>query len=371
MISKACLVGSYQRKLEELARLPDVTLTVVVPPYWRDERGVIRLEQAHTQGYELVVEPMAFNGHFHAHFYPRLARQFERARPEVVHMDEEPYNLATLQAVWLARRAGARSLFFTWQNIRRRYPPPFSWIEHYTLRHAAFAIAGNADAVAVLRDKGYHGQVRVIPQFGVDPDLFSPGEEQRSGDAFTVGYAGRLVVEKGVGDLIRALSGLDDPWRLRIVGSGPLRQSLEDEAQALGVAGRVSFEEWVASTEMPTRLRRLDALVLPSQTRPNWKEQFGRALVEAMACGVPVVGSDCGEIPHVIGEAGLVFPEGDVEALRGHLARLMRDLSLRADLARRGRDRVLAHYTQAQVAAQTHAVYQEVLDPMSLTRSEW
>ena len=360
MISKACLVGSYQRKLEELARLPGVTLTVVVPPCWRDERGVIPLERAHTQGYELVVEPIAFNGHFHVHFYPRLACQFKRVRPDIVHIDEEPYNLATAQAMWLARRVDARPLFFTWQNLLRRYPPPFRWIERYTLRHAAFAIAGNADAVAVLRAKGYSGPVRVIPQFGVDPELFSPGEEESTRETFTVGYVGRLVAEKGVDDLIRALAGLSGSWRLWIVGSGPLRQTLEAEARALGAGERVSFEERVPSTEIPAHLQQLDVLVLPSRTRPNWKEQFGRALVEAMSCGVAVVGSDSGEIPRVIGEAGLVFPEGDVEALRGCLARLMNDPSLRAELARRGRARVLAHYTQAQVAAQTYAVYQEL-----------
>ena len=363
MISKAGLVGSYQCKLEELARLPEMELTVVVPPFWRDERGVIHLERAHTHGYELVVEPMAFNGHFHVHFYPRLARQFERVRPQVVHIDEEPYNLATAQATWLARRAGAHPLLFTWQNILRRYPPPFSWIERYTLRRAAFAITGNADAVSVLRAKGYHGPVRVIPQFGVDPELFSPGEEGKTGDTFTVGYLGRLVAEKGVDDLIRAMAGLSGPWRLRIVGSGPLRRALESEAQVLGVGERVSFEEQVPSTEVPAHLRRLDVLVLPSRTRPNWKEQFGRVLVEAMSCGVAVVGSDCGEIPRVIGEAGLVFPEGDVQALHNCLARLLRDPSLRAELGRRGRARVLAYYTQAQIAAQTCAVYQEILNP--------
>lgn len=361
MVSKACLVGSYQRKLEELARLPSVQLTVVVPPYWRDERGVIRLERAHTQGYELVVEPMAFNGHFHVHFYPRLARQFRRVRPHLVHIDEEPYNVATAQAMGLARSFGARPLFFTWQNLLRRYPPPFSWIEQYNLRRAAFAIAGNSDAVTVLRAKGYRGPVRVIPQFGVDPEMFSPGDGGESGDNFTVGYVGRLVAEKGVDDLLRALAGLDGPWRLCVLGSGPLRPSLEAEARALHVARRVSLEEQVPSTEVPARLRRLDVLVLPSKTQANWKEQFGRVLVEAMSCGVAVIGSDCGEIPRVIGDAGLVFPEGDVEALRQCLARLMHDPSLRRELGRRGRARVLAHYTQAQIAAQTYAVYEEML----------
>jgi glycosyltransferase involved in cell wall biosynthesis len=112
---------------------------------------------------------------------------------------------------------------------------------------------------------------------------------------------------------------------------------------------------------MPTYYHQLDALVLPSRTRPNWKEQFGRVLVEAMACGVPVIGSDSGEIPYVIGDAGLIFPEGQIEILRAHLSRLLADPDLRADLTRRGRERVLDRFTQAQVANQTYQVYRALL----------
>ena len=108
---------------------------------------------------------------------------------------------------------------------------------------------------------------------------------------------------------------------------------------------------------MPQRLRELDALVLPARTQANWREQFGRVLVEAMACGVPVVGSTCGEIPGVIGDAGLVVPEGDVAALADALRRLRDDHQLRADLGGRGRARVLEHFTHAHVAQATVQVY--------------
>jgi glycosyltransferase involved in cell wall biosynthesis len=172
---------------------------------------------------------------------------------------------------------------------------------------------------------------------------------------------GRLVEEKGVDLLLEALAGLEGMWRAYVLGSGPANGALQAQAQRLGLADRVSFDGWIPSAQMPAYYRQLDVLVLPSRTRPNWKEQFGRALVEAMACGVPVVGSDCGEIPNVIGDAGLIFPEGQVAALREHLAQLLHDLDLRADLARRGRERVLERYTQAQVAAQTYEVYRAVL----------
>jgi len=361
MLSKACIVGAYQKKLEELARFPDIDLTVVVPPYWRDERGVTHLERQHTAGYDLVVEPMAFNGNFHLHFYPGLGKQIHRVQPDLVHIDEEPYNLATAHSLWLARRAGAKTLFFSWQNILRRYPLPFRLLERYVLDRADYGIAGSQESAGVWRAKGYQGPLVVIPQFGVDPKVFTPGGPRAIGGGFVVGYVGRLVEEKGVDLLLEALVGLEGMWRAYVQGSGPARESLQAQARDLCLAGSVTFDDWIPSAQMPGYYRQLDAVVVPSRTRPNWKEQFGRVLVEAMACGVPVVGSNSGEIPNVIGDAGLVFPEGDVDELRAHLARLLRDLDLRAELAQRGRERLLAHYTQAQVAAETRQVYQKAL----------
>lgn len=360
MVSKACIVGAYQKKLEELARLPEIKLTVVVPPYWRDERGRMELERQYTEGYELVVERMALNGYFHLHFYPRLGRQIQRVQPDLVHIDEEPYNLSTSHALWLARRAGARSLFFSWQNILRNYPPPFSWLERYVLNQTDYAIAGNQESRQVWQAKGYHGRIAVIPQFGVDPEIYFPASRP-SGRGFIVGYVGRLVEEKGVDLLLEALAGLQGTWRAYVLGSGPAREALQTQARDLGLAHRVTFDAWIPSDQMPAYYRQLDALVVPSRTRPNWKEQFGRVLVEAMASGVPVVGSDSGEIPHVIGDAGLIFPEDSVDVLRAHLARLLGNPELRVDLVRRGRERVLARFTQAQIAAQTYQIYRTVM----------
>jgi glycosyltransferase involved in cell wall biosynthesis len=111
---------------------------------------------------------------------------------------------------------------------------------------------------------------------------------------------------------------------------------------------------------MPDRLQQWDVLVLPSLTRSNWKEQFGRILVEAMACQVPVVASNSGEIPNVVGDAGLLVPEGDPGALRDGVAALLDEPARRLALGQAGRARVLARYTHRRIAEQTAQVYCQV-----------
>lgn len=362
ILSKALLVGAYQRKAEEIARQPDVELTVLVPPSWRDVGRVTRLERAFTTGYELKAIPLAFNGHFHYHFYPTLGRELARLRPDVLHVDEEPYNLATYLAYRQGGQVGAKRLFFTWQNIYKRLPPPVSWMERWVLRHSDAAIAGVADAADVLRRKGYRGPAPVIPQLGVDPDIFRPAES-RPARPFTFGYYGRLIESKGLLDLLDACRGLDGDWRLLLVGEGPLAAELRARIPAFGLAERVELRPPVPSTAVPELLHELDAVVLASRTTATWKEQFGRTLPESMASGVVPIGSNSGEIPRVIGDGGLIFPEGDVEALRGAMARVMNDGAQRAELAMKARARVLATYTQAQVARQTCELYRFLVNP--------
>ena len=148
---------------------------------------------------------------------------------------------------------------------------------------------------------------------------------------------------------------------MHVLGTGPQEGKARRRAAELGLAERIIWERGVPSTLIPERLRTFTMLVQPSLTRRNWKEQFGRAMMEAMACGVAVVGSTSAEIPNVIGDAGLVVPEGDATALREAMARLLADRQLREEFGRRGRLRVLDCYTNERIAAQTVGVYSAAL----------
>ncbi|NIP58378.1 MAG: glycosyltransferase [Gemmatimonadetes bacterium] len=221
----------------------------------------------------------------------------------------------------------------------------------------------------MLRDTGYRGPLAVIPQFGIDPERFRPDEGARTRtrkklglgcDDFVVGFAGRLVPEKGVEALLDAASATEGTTVV-FIGEGPLREALESRARSGKDGVRARFVGRVPSPAIPRWLNGLDALVLPSRDAPRWSEQFGRVLVEAMACGVPVVGTDSGEIPRVIGDAGVVVAGAGARALAGALRSLRDDPGRRRALGEAGRRRALERFTNDRIARKTAAFYAELL----------
>ena len=367
VFSHSYVTAANHAKLEHLARMPDVDLSLICPRYVRRELTALRVERAEHPDYQILPLRTLYPSHNYRFFYWAAGRAIARLAPDLLHIEEEPWSLAAWQAVRCRRRRPeVKIVFFTWQNLRLDYGWPHDAIRRAVHAAADAAIAGNAEAADVLRQKGFAKPVHVLPQFGVDETHYTRRDERARRrelalSGFVVGYAGRLVPEKGVELLLDALAGLEGDWSLLLIGRGSLRDRLAARLGEPPFAGRAVQLDTVPRDEMPRYLNCMDALVLPSRAAPHWKEQFGHVLVEAMACGVPVVGSTCGEIPNVVGDAGLVFPEGDAAALREALARLMASSDECAELAARGRERVLAHYTDARIAQATHDIYREVL----------
>ncbi len=365
IVSKTFVAEASQQLLERIAARPGVELTLITPPEWRSDDGrTLPFTSRYTTGYTVAATPVVFNGRYHFYVYRGLSRVMRQIQPDIVHIDEEPYNPAGAQAQRAALLVGARSVFVTLQNLYRDYPFPYSAMEQYDYRHTAHMIAVNAAAGEVARRKGYSGPLSVFTVYGIDPTMYQPAprrEPRPAPDTFVIGYLGRLGLFKGTGVLIEALARMPQRCRLRFIGSGPDEAELRRLAAERGVADRVEFRGAVSTVAVPAALAEVDVMVLPSLTQPNWMEQFGRVLIEAMACATPVVGSDSGEIPNVIGDAGIVTPEGDVEALRSALLRLEADPALRAHYAQAGRERALRLFTNDATASNIVGVYEQVL----------
>lgn len=356
-ISKPYVAAAYRHKLA-LLQERGFEVGLICPPAW----GSQRFEGEETRFWTRQV-PIALNGKNHFHLYRGLQAAVKDFAPDVLNVEEEHYSAVTWQAFRIARKVGAKPLFYTWQNIHKTYPPPFHLIERFVFAHAAAGVGGNAESLAILRAKGFKKELALIPQMGVElarfaPDDPSPAARAKARIALGLApaklwlcFAGRVVEEKGVQDVVNALAApaLADV-RLLILGDGPYAPALMALAESRGVSSRIERRAAVPSTEVPRFLRAVDALVLPSHTRANWKEQFGRVLVEAMAAEAVVVGSDSGEIPHVIGDAGLVHREGDVPHAVETLHRLAAEDGLAETCRTRGRRRVRDLYTNDLIA---------------------
>lgn len=286
-------------------------------------------------------------------------------RWDVLDVHEEPFALATAQVLALRRlralvdrRPAPPVVVYSAQNLDKRYPWPFRWLERHVLRTAAGVNVCNDRAGEILRAKGARGVVTTIP-LGVDLDELGqrgPGAQdvpRRDDGVVRVGYAGRLAPHKGVSVLLDAVAG-DDRLHLAVAGDGPDRAAVERAAAAPG--SRVRVHGALTGSALTAFYRSLDVLAVPSLDTRGWVEQFGRVAVEAMACGVPVVASDSGALPDVVGDAGLLVPPGDPDALRAGLLRVGTEPGLARRLRSAGAERAV-ECSWPQVARRQEALY--------------
>ena len=372
--------ATMARKLSLMAQQPGVEVLHIAPRNWQDEW--VKVEQRSFSDDHLSRLAIAIYRPADPHraIYRTLGFGLASFNPDIIHAEEEPDSIPALQ-IALARRLfapRARLVFHTWQNVARPMAAYVRWIMRATLNASDAVLCANREGVDLLRHWGYVKPLQVIPPIGVDTRVFAPAASSTApANGAAVGqhvitYMGRLVPEKGIDVLIEAFrllrSQTQAPAELSLVGAGPVQAGLQAQIDAAGLSACARILPPVPPAQVPACLHAAAVLVLPSRTTAVWKEQFGRVLTEAMACKVPVVGSDSGAIPEVIGDAGLIFPEGDAAALAERLQRLVESDDLRHDLAGRGYQRVMQHYTQEHVAEQTVSFYRQLLSGAAESR---
>lgn len=382
--SHTYIVDLNREKLRALANLePDIEVTVIVPRRWRPggvQNKIIETEYLDEGSFKVVpVSNFSENNQGLLTFGWDLIGVLQKFKPDIIQVEQGSKALTYAQFITLNKLLGlkAKNLFFTWWNLPYDLKFPVSLLESYNLKNTDGIVTGNKDGADILRQRGYEGPITVLPQLGVDETLFKPEPQpelkQKLGindDDFVVGFVGRFVDEKGILTLNKALGELSDrPWKWLLLGRGELEAVLLEKAAELGIKDRLILVESVPHDEVHKYINLMSCLVLPSETTykfktltaVGWKEQFGHVLIEAMACGVPVIGSDSGEIPNVIGGVGLVFPEGRVSELRNCLLQLMKKPALAKTLGEKGGDRAMSVYTNKALAKQLLDFYRELL----------
>lgn len=355
------MVAVNQQKIEALAKNKDLKITLVVPDSWNAPLRVTPLEKKSDDNYEIISLKVSNNGYNDKFLFPTysLFQLIRRVDPDIIHVEEEPWSLSLFQLSVISKILKKKIIFFTWENIRRKHSAARSFVEGVNLNTASGAIAGNKEAKHILEDKGFKKPTFVLPQLGVDTDFFKKKKEKRK--KFTIGFIGRLEEQKGIRTLLQAVKELNFDFSLMLIGSGPMKEEIDNLVKENGLFDKVEIIQGVNHGQIPEYLNRMDVLVLPSITTNVWKEQFGHVLIEAMSAEVHVIGSSSGAIPEVVGDAGIIFQEGAFKELAEGLESLKKDKKLQEELSRKGEARVKELFTQDKIAEQTFKFYKQIL----------
>ena len=382
LVAHACQVRHEgQQRAQQLGLLPGVDLRVVVPDRWLEPGGWRAAQLPTDPSYHFQVEPIRFPwlgpAQWYLHYYPEIAKTLREFQPDIIDIWEEAWGMVSAHLCWLRNRLlpAAKILSETEANIPRTHPFPFKQFRRYTLGNTDYAVARQTEGIEVLRSKNYGGPVEVIGN-AVDADVFRPLDKEACKQAlglpgFVVGYVGRFIEAKGLMDSGEALPHSPANLTLIFVGSGPFEEALQARIAQLELGARVRFLPPRQMDQLPQVMNALDALLLVSRTTATWKEQFGRVIIEAQACGVPVIGSDSGAIPEVIDQGGLVVREGDSADLAAAIRRLHENPALAHEMGRRGRQQVEKLYTWKRVAERMRDIYEKMMQegPSALSKT--
>jgi L-malate glycosyltransferase len=369
-------IAPFRRKFAALASRSGIDLTVLAPARWVENYREVRAVPSNENGFRLLTGRVVWPGYENRGFFVSgLGRAFRTSRPDLIHLWEEPFSLMALESIALARLRSPRApvVFSSSDDLSRGFRHPYrpsavyARIERFTLRSAAGATYMNRMVHDLLREKGFDKPMEQITH-GLELESFPCSLAERSSrprdGRFVIGYLGRLTPQKGVDVLLRAAARFvrgKQGVTVEVVGDGPERSNLEKLAADLGLGVSVRFRPSVSHAEAPRVLREFDVLVLPSRTVRIWREHFGRVLIEGMAAGCVVIGTDSGAIPEVIGEAGIVVPEGNPDSLSEALDRVLTSSSLSRSLREKGRERVRARYTWDAIADRLASFYDRIL----------
>lgn len=307
-----------------------------------------------------------------------------RTRPDILHAHFWMSGIAAIRASQALEATGSGpripvlQTFHALGTVKRRYqkaddtsPVERRQLEPWVGRTVDGVLATCSDEVRELLALGVDPARISIAPCGVDTGLLSPeGPAVPRGRRFRIGVVGRLVPRKGVELVIRALALLKaDGWddvELVIVGGGepgpggkdPEISRLEGIAVEQGVADRVIFQGRIPHTDLAETIRSCDAIVCAP-----WYEPFGIVPLEAMSCGVPVVGAAVGGLLDTVvdGSTGILVPPQDPPAIAAAVARLLSDPELAHRLGVNGRRRAVDLYSWDRVAELTEECYETIL----------
>ena len=367
----------FRRRWQLLAARYPVEVMLLVPDRWQSdhfEDAVTYAPQRTKNGrFQLQPLPTVRTNRHMQYLFVSADIGLRDFSPDLIHVQHSEMTLVHHQLLTY-KRVWAPDAAYTFHSMNALGVPDARVDQRLRWRH----LRARADAALChypgvrqsLRSGGFEKPIHIQTSYGVDEDVFRPDPMVRQevrvelglDGQFVIGFAGRLDQRKGIDTLLQALPAEVSERSLLLVGDGPMREEVDAIAEMPAYDGRIIVTGYRQHAAVARYMQAMDCFVHGSRTTATWVDTFPRAVVEAMATGVPVIGSDSGAIPYQLGDAGIIVPEGDAEALSGALDTLAGDPQRRRQLGAAGRRRAVEQFGQRALADGFYQIMQEVLE---------
>ncbi|MBI2670131.1 MAG: glycosyltransferase family 4 protein [Candidatus Yanofskybacteria bacterium] len=354
----------------------------ILPGLWLAKKGKVKIRLQQKPSHKIYgLRPASYGGHGVRGLFkgwmpgiifllPYLKLKYGA---KVLYSCSEPNLLTTLYNGIIAKFCGFKHILFTWQNI-----PPEQYMGGLKLRiytilvrlNLFFAdgiICGNKKAADIVREFKVESEkfkVLISPISGVDTDKFRPGITSNWRAKLSIKLEEKLILfygaidkRKGVNVLIESFKLLITDYRLPIIklviiGTGPEEESLKLQVKSLKLQEKIIFLDWMSNDQLPALLNAADVFVYPSVPSGGWEEQFGYAMAEASACGIPVVATKTGSIDEVVlhGETGLLVEPNNSEKLAGAISKILSNPNLAKQIGRSGRKYIIENFSHQVIS---------------------
>lgn len=375
IVDHSFVQGTYRKRWRFLAANHPVHVTLLVPQYWElssaGAKERFHIDYVNENNFKVIPLPTTSNKNWMTYLFKSLDAKIREIDPDLIHTQHSEMTLVNHQLL-LYRRLWAPNAKMTFFTMNAMGVPTEKIHQRLRWQHlksgAEAALAHYPGCKKSLREAGFKKPVYLQTSYGVDETLFYPDESKRQTvreslgceDQFVIGYVGRLTSDKGVDDLLKTLPLDDINWSLLLVGDGEMRENIQRRIKRNSWENRFKMTGYIPQKEVPKYMRAMDCFVLGSKTRDDWIDTFPRSIVQAMACETPVIGSDSGAIPFQVGDAGLIYPEGDVVELKNRIRRLANNKRLREKLAKKGRKESVGRFGQRSLAENFYKIMKQV-----------
>lgn len=393
IISHAYVYAPYRAKIDALAEYKDLNITLITPEFGLEGGGQKVYTTPHQgKDYKHIILSGYFTGKLNFFIFKNLKKTLQSLNPDVILLEEEYWTQVAAQVIYVTKKflpqtklilLSQENICHIWEKEAKSIYQKFRYNSFHLLEKFIIPKLDGLvfqfpevwqDFEQRMLELKFKGKKGIFPQLGVDYDRFSTTAKDNKLDeirqnlsikenAFVYGYIGRITPEKGVEDLIYALAGWENPnTKVLIIGNGNIEyiNSLKQLIDKLNLNYIISIHSAIDFEDIPSYFQILDISILLSHTTPIWKEQFGRVLVESMAAGTPVIGSDSGAIPLVIDKTGYIVIEKDILSIREALLDAYSDKSKYSKLSKLAKTRSKKEFSYQAIAEKTYNFIQEI-----------